>query len=75
MKRQIHRDKTKNHLYLLHGVFCEPIVFHQLLENCLADFSLLGRGCPSKLVKLYVKPFVNLTMDSMIPIFNRKSSL
>jgi len=36
------------------------------VENCLAYFSLLGRGCPPKLVKLYVKPLVNFVMDSMV---------
>lgn len=36
------------------------------MENCLADFCLLGRGCPPKLVKLNVEPLVNFGMDSMV---------
>ena len=59
-------------LYLLHGIFCEPIVFHQFMENSLAYFCLLRRGRSSKLVKFYVKPLVNLVMDSMVPAFFNK---
>lgn len=36
------------------------------MENFMADFCLLRRGRPPKLVKLYVKPLVNLIMDIMI---------
>lgn len=63
---------TTNKLYLLHGIFCEIIVFHQFMENCLAYFCLLRRGRSSELVKFYVKPLVNLVMDSMVPAFSVK---
>jgi len=36
------------------------------MENSLAYFCLLRRGRSSKLVKFYVKPLVNLVMDSMV---------
>jgi hypothetical protein len=40
------------------------------MENRLADFCLLGRGCPPKLVELNVKPLVNFIVDSMVPAFS-----
>jgi len=32
----------------------------------MADFCLLRRGCAPELVKFYVKPLVNFTMNSMV---------
>jgi hypothetical protein len=62
----------KNKLCLLHSVFGQPIIFHQFMENRMADFCLFRRGRPPKLVKFYVKPLVDLVMYLMIPrIFRR----
>lgn len=33
----------------------------------MADFCLLRRGRAPKLIKFYVKPLVNFSMDSMVP--------
>ena len=59
-------------LHLLHNVFRKPIVLHQFLENCLANFGLLWAWCTPKFIKTYIEPFINFLMNCMISTNSRQ---
>ena len=57
-------------VYLFHGVFNEPVLLHEGVENGLRDLCLFGSGRSPELIKTNVEPFVYLSVDCVKPSRN-----